>query len=138
MNMPEHFLRSPGKILLWRALAAGKRFNKHSAAAAFGWHLSTADRNLTELCNLDLVHAVGWTRNGDRGPLTKVVAFGPGEDMPRPEKLDNAFVCKRWRNRHEDQARKSWANTRLKRMAKEGKLSRGNDPLLMAIMGLRS
>ena len=46
MNMPEHFHRAPGKILLWRALEAGKRFNKHSAAVEFGWHVSTADRNL--------------------------------------------------------------------------------------------
>lgn len=135
MNMPESFNRAPGKILLWRALEAGKRFNKHSAAAAFGWHLSTADRNLIELHELGLVHVVGWTRNGDRGPLTKVVAFGPGEDLPRPEKLDNAFVCKRWRNRHEDRARKSWKESRVKKMVREGNLPRGHDPLLMAIMG---
>jgi hypothetical protein len=135
MTMPDSFSRAPLKVLMWRALEAGTRLSKHSAAALFQCHLSTADRILVEMHKLELVHVVGWTRNGDRGGMTKVVAFGPGEDLPHPENLSNAFACKRWRNRHEDRARKSWANTRIKRLAREGKLPVGNDPLLMAIMG---
>lgn len=136
MSLPDCILRSPTRTLLWQSLLAGERFHKHAAAARFGWHLSTADRALCELHDEGLVHIVGWTRNGDRGPVTKVVAIGVGEDLPRPQKLGNAFVCKRWRNRHEERAKRSWRNNKTKRLAREGKLPTGNDPLLMAIMGL--
>ncbi|MCA0326778.1 MAG: hypothetical protein LCH89_14425, partial [Proteobacteria bacterium] len=38
-----------GKILMWRALASGETFHKHSAAARFGWHRSSSDRAINEL-----------------------------------------------------------------------------------------
>lgn len=133
--MPESFLASPSKLLLWRALVAGDRIHKHAAAARFGWHLSTADRSLNELHAAGKVHIAGWTRNGDRGPMTKVVAFGPGEDKQRPARLSNAFVCERWRARHQDQAIAIDRRCRVRRMARQGRLPKGNDPLLFAIMG---
>lgn len=133
---PDRIICSPTRVLLWQALLAGERFHKHAAAARFGWHLSAADRALCDLHDAGLVRIVGWTRNGDRGPMTKVVALGPGEDRPRPEKLDNAFACKRWRARHGERAKQSERNSKIKRLAREGKLPTGNDPLLMAIMGL--
>lgn len=137
---PASFLNihAQGKLLLWKALAAGERMHKHSAAACFNWHLSSADSAINELHKAGLVHIVGWTRNGDRGPMTKIVAFGPGEDMPRPAKLPNAFNCKRWRSRNHDQAIAIDRLCRIKRQAREGKLPRGNDPLLAAIMGVRA
>lgn len=137
ITMPEHFLSSPRKVLLWRALVAGERFNKHSAAARFGWHLSGAAQVIKELHQAGKVHIVGWTRNGDRGPKTEVIAFGPGEDAPRPEALDNAFLCKRWRARNHAQAIAIDRRTKLRRAIREGCLPRGNDPLLAAIMGGR-
>lgn len=132
IDMPESFLLSPRKVLVWRALVAGDKLNKHAVAARFGCHLSTADRILTELHNLGKAHVVGWTRNGARGPMTKVVAFGPGEDLHHPDKLDNAFVCKRWRARHEEQARRCYLASRAKHRTPPV----GNDPLLFAIMGI--
>lgn len=136
LEVPVAFLRSPGKILLWRALVAGERFHKHSAAARFGFHLSTADRAINELHADDKVHVVGWTRNGARGPMTKVVEFGPGEDVPRPAKLTNAFVCSRWRNRHYEQAQRIDRQCRVNRMVRQGRLPVVVDPLLAAIMGM--
>lgn len=133
---PESFLRSPTKLLLWRALGAGQRMSKHTAAAQLGWHLSSADDAICELHKAGKAHVVGWTRNGSRGPMTKVVAFGPGDDLPRPTKLANAFVCRRWRNRHHEQAIAIDRRCRTRRLAREGKLPRGNDPLLFAIMGV--
>lgn len=137
---PASFLNihAQGKLLLWKALAAGERMHKHIAAVRFNWHLSSADRAINELHQEGLVHIVGWTRNGERGPMTKIVAFGPGEDMPRPAKLANAFVCKRWRSRHHEQAVAIDRRCRIKRLAREGKLPKGNDPLLAAIMGVRA
>lgn len=133
---PESCLRSPTKILLWRALGAGQQMSKHTAAAVFGWHISTAGRAIDELHDAGVVHVVGWTRNGQRGPKTKVVAFGPGLDAPRPEALENAYVCRRWRaNNHAQAIAIDW-RYRLRRQARQGKLPRGNDPLLFAIMGV--
>lgn len=137
MKLPDYVRHSSSRILLWQALASGKQFHKHLAALEIGWHLSTADEVLTNLHRLGLVHIVGWTRNGDRGPMTKIVAFGPGEDRPRPAKLPGYFACKRWRARHPEQAAQIDRNSRLRRQAKAGKLPTGNDPLLMAIMGPR-
>lgn len=136
---PASYLKSnaQSKIVLWRALAEGGRLNKHSAAAIVGWHLTTADEAISELHAAGLVHIVGWTRNGDRGPMTKVVAFGPGKDLPRPKRLSNAFVCKRWRCRNPEKAARSDRNFQAKCKAKEGRLPKGNDPLLFAIMGIK-
>lgn len=133
---PASFLNTnaQGKVLLWKALAAGELLHKHHAASHFNCHLSSADRAINELHKAGLVHIVGWTRNGDRGPMTKIVAFGPGEDKPRPARLPNAFNCKRWRNRNHEQAIAIDRRCRIKRLAREGKLPRGNDPLLAAIM----
>ena len=136
ITMPESFLRSSSKLLLWRALAAGDRLHKHAAATRFGWHLSTADRAINELHACGKVHIVGWTRNGGRGPMTKIVAFGPGTDIERPTKLSNAYVCERWRARHHEQAVAIDRRCRIKRQARQGRLPKGNDPLLFAIMGV--
>jgi len=138
IDMPESFLRSANKILLWRALVAGERLSKHAAAALLGWHLTSANEAICELHAAGKVHIVGWTRNGARGPMTKVVAFGPGVDMPRPARLANAYVCQRWRARNYEQALRIDRQCRVKRMARQGKLPRGNDPLLAAIMGVRT
>lgn len=134
---PKSFLRSPAKILLWRALVNGEHMHKHLAAARFRWHASSASRAISELHSAGKVYIVGWTRNGDRGPLTKIIAFGHGEDKPYPEPLSNAFVCRRWRERHPDQAIAIDRRCRLKKAARQGTLPRGNDPLLAAIMGAR-
>lgn len=135
---PESFLRSPAKILLWRALTQGEQMHKHLAGARFGWHASSARRAIDELHRAGKVHIVGWTRNGGRGPLTKVVAFGPGRDMPCPAPLSNAFRCQRWRARHHEQAAAGDRRYRLKQMVRQGRLPKGNDPLLAAIMGVRA
>jgi hypothetical protein len=135
IQAPAYIARSPAKTLLWRALAAGETFHKHSAAARFGWHLSSADEAICQLHADKLVHIIGWTRNGNRGPMTKIIAFGPGEDVPRPAKLPNVYICQRWRNNNPDKARRSDRESRLRRLARQGKLPKGNDPLLFAIMG---
>lgn len=132
---PASFLASPTKILFWRALAAGGRFHKHAAAAAFGWHLSSANRAINDLHNEGKVHVVGWTRNGSRGPMTKIVAFGPGVDRPQPAPLSNAFVCQRWRARNPELKLACDRASRLRRRIREGHLPKAQDALLAAIMG---
>lgn len=127
---------TPAMKLLLRALTEGERLNKHAVATKLGLHLSTADRMLNALHAAGQVHVVGWTRNGDRGPMTKIVAFGPGQDVPRPGKLDNAYICQRWRDRHPEQVQQSNRRYEIKRKVRRGTLPRGNDPLLFAILGM--
>lgn len=136
MTIPDFFLLSPTRILLWRALEAGEKFSKHTAAARFRWSVYAANHAIKALRKAELVRITGWARNGDRGPMTPIIGFGPGEDAPRPLPLANKVVCRRWRTNNEDAARRSWAKDRLRKAIKAGKLPTGNDPLLAAIMGL--
>lgn len=133
---PASFIRSPRKVLFWRAIASGKQYSKHSAAAEFGWNERQADLALGELYKSGKAHIVGWTRNGDRGPKTRIIAFGPGEDAPPPERLSNAFICLRWRERHPERHKACDRNGKIRRMIRRGTLPTGNDPLLFAIMGI--
>lgn len=80
-----------------------------------------------QLLEAELIHIAGWRRNV-RGPFIPLFAFGPGEPAPKPPKLTEAEVCKRWKERTGyDELRK------LNR-----KLMRPTDALLAALMGLPS
>lgn len=135
---PASFLASPTKIMFWRALAAGGRYNKHAAAVIFGWHLSSAHRAVEELHRAGKAHIVGWTRASAHGAMIKVIAFGPGKDAPRPPRQTNAMICKRWRNRHPEQARAIDRDYRLRQRIREGRLPVAKDELLTATLGSKS
>lgn len=135
ISPPDSVLRSPNRVLLWKALVAGERMHKHLAAIRFGLKKQSALDALNELHAAGKVHIVAWTRNGDRGPMTKVFAFGPGQDVPHPPKLSAAFVCKRYRERDPERSRANDRRYRIKKALRCGKAPTGNDPLLRAIMG---
>ena len=72
-----------------------------------------------------LIHISGWRRSA-RGPYTPLFSFGPGEPAPKPQRLTDAEICKRWKEKTGyDELRK------LNR-----KLMRPTDALLAAQMGI--
>lgn len=60
-------------------------------------HAATVHRYIE--CNRDKVHVIDWTHRHNAGPFLPVYAYGPGEDLPIPEKQSKVQIGRRVRER---------------------------------------
>lgn len=135
---PVCILRSPTRILVWRDLGAGQVLDKQIIAERHGINCKSATRVIIGLLDAGVAHVKHWTRPSGRGPWSPAIAFGPGKDAELPGKMSNAEACARWRTRHPERYLQCDRNWRIRQRARQGKMPRGNDPLLAAIMGVRA
>ena len=130
-------VRSPSRIIIWRALGDGAALSFHDVFERFGIPRSSARKALEDLAANGKVHVSGWARRGSRGPYVAVYSFGPGCDVPAPKPIPNSVLTRRWRQKNQDRERQKARNVYASRAARAGRGPVGNDPLLFAIMGVK-
>lgn len=79
------------------------------------------------LIEAGLIHVAEWRRSA-RGPFTPLFSFGPGEPAPKPPRLTDAEVSKRWKEKT--------GYDELRKLGRQ--LARPHDRMLAALMGVPS